>query len=70
MIKCHIKKSGIVLVRAKGTASELVPEVGEIILEIYRSIHKKSPEAAKQFRNRLIGLLLDPKSPVWEEETK
>ena len=70
MIKCHIKKGGIVRVKASGTAAELVPEVGMMIMEVFRAIHKKSPEAAKLFRNRLIGLLLDPKSPVWEEETK
>lgn len=70
MIKCHIKKGGIVRVKASGTAAELVPEVGMVILEIFRVIRKRSPEAAKLFRNRLIGLLLDPKSPVWEEETK
>lgn len=67
MIKCHIKKGGIVWVKASGTADELGPEVGMVIAEIFRGIRKSSPEAAKLFRNRLIGLLLDPKSPVWEE---
>lgn len=69
MIKCHIKTNGMVRVKASGTADDLVPEVGMAIMLIYRSIRKKSPEAAKKFRNRLIGLLLDPKSPVWQEET-
>ena len=68
MLKCHIKKSGRVQVKASGTASELVPAVGMVILEIFRAIHKKNPEAAKQFKNRLLGLLLDPKSPVWKED--
>lgn len=70
MIKCNIRTNGRVWVKATGTAAELVPEVGMVIMEIYRAIRKRSPEAAKEFRNRLIGLLLDPKSPVWEEETK
>ena len=68
MIRCHIKEGGIVFVKAKGFSDKLVPEVGMLILSIYRQIHAKNPEAAKQFRNRLLGLLLDPKSPVWETD--
>ena len=67
MLKCNIKTSGRVRVKASGTASELVPEVGLVIMEIFRAIHKKNPAAAKEFKNRLIGLLLDPASPVWKE---
>ena len=71
MIKCNIRKGtkGKVWVKANGTAADLVPEVGMVFMEIFRAIHKKNPEAAKLFKNRLIGLLLDPKSPVWKEET-
>ena len=67
MLKCNIRTSGRVWVKASGTASELVPEIGMVIKEVFRVIHKKNPAAAKEFKNRLIGLLLDPASPVWEE---
>lgn len=67
MLKCKIRTSGLVWVKASGTASELVPEIGMVIMEVFRSIHKKNPAAAKEFKNRLIGLLLDPASPVWKE---
>lgn len=67
MLKCNIKKGGIVWAKAKGTASDLVPEIGMVVQLVYRSIRKKSPEAAKEFKNRMIGLLLDPASPVWQE---
>lgn len=67
MIKCNIQKCGRSRVKASGTADDLVPEVGLVIMEIFRAMHKKNPEAAKQFKNRMIGLLLDPRSPVWGE---
>lgn len=67
VLKCNIKTGGRVWVKASGTADNLVPEVGMVILEIYRAISKKNPEEAKKFKNRLIGLLLDPDSPVWKE---
>lgn len=70
MIKCHIKRIGKSQVRASGTAEDLVPEVGMVILEIQRVLFKKNPATAKAFKNRLIGLLLDPKSPVWQEVTR
>ena len=68
MLKCNIKTGGRVWVKASGTADKLVPEVGMVIMEIFRAIRKKNPAAAKEFKNRLIGLLLDPKSPVWKED--
>ena len=67
MLKCNVKEGGIVWVKAKGTANNLVLEIGMVVQLVYRSIRKKSPEVAKEFKNRLIVLLLDPASPVWKE---
>lgn len=67
MLKCNIKTSGRFSVKASGTAGELVPQVGMVIMEIFRALHKKNPAAAKEFKNHLIGLLLDPETPVWKE---
>lgn len=71
MLKCNInsKGLGLVKVRARGTAEDLVPEVGMVVKMVHNNIHRESPEAAKVFKNRLIGLLLDPKSPVWNADS-
>lgn len=70
MLKCNINSKGLGLakVRAKGSADSLVPEAGMVVKMIHNNIHRENPEAAKTFKNRLIGLLLDPKSPVWDVE--
>lgn len=67
MLKCNVKTGGIVWVKANGTADKLVPETAVVIQAVYRGIKKKNPDLAKEFKNRLIGLLLDPESPVWQE---
>ena len=68
MLKCHIsRKKNHVRVKAKGTAQEMMVEAGTAIATVYRTIRKENPEAAEGFKNHLIGLLLDPKSPVWKE---
>lgn len=69
MIKCHVqrRRRSRVWVKASGSLDELVPEACVVIALVYSAIHKKNPEAAKEFRNRIIGLLLDPESPVWKE---
>lgn len=69
MIKCHInKQKDKVWTKSSGTAEEMMVEAALLIQLIYRGIRKKNPEAAKTFKNKLLGVLLDPRSPVWEEE--
>lgn len=67
MLKCNVRDSGSIYVKAKGAADKLVTETAVVVQAVYRGIHDKSPEAAKEFRNRLLGLLLDPESHVWQE---
>jgi hypothetical protein len=67
MIKCNIKRDGHVRVKASGTAHDLTVETSALIEDIYQSIHQQNPEAAKGYKNTLIGILLDPNSPVWKE---
>ena len=70
MIKCNIdKKTKRVRVKANGTAADFTVEIGCLIGDIYRNINNKAPDAAQGFKNALIGMLLDPASPVWKEET-
>ena len=69
MLKCNIKTNGKVWVKAGGTAQALMREVAMLIQQIYQVINKQNPEAAKGFKNNLIGILLDPDSPVWKEAT-
>lgn len=67
MLKCNVKKGGMVFVKAKGTVDNLVPETAVVVQAVYLGIRNKNPEEAKEFKNRMIGLLLDPASPVWQE---
>ncbi len=66
MLKCNIKREGHVRVKTSGTAQDLMVETSVLIHEIYHNINQMNPEAAKGYRRHLMGLLLDPKSPVWQ----
>lgn len=68
MLKCNInKEKKKVWVKANGTSRTLMLEVVCLIRDIYHHINAQAPDAAGQFRNDLLGMLLDPKSPVWKE---
>ena len=54
--------------KGKGTAHDLTVETASIIKALYRSFHVESPEAAEEYKLTIIGLLLDPDSPVWKGE--
>ena len=70
MLKCHIdKKKNKIWTKANGTAADLMVETAATIQAIYQNINKKNPEAAKGYKTHLLGLLLDPESPIWKEET-
>ena len=71
MLKCEIKKTGrgtVLKLSATGTAKEITVDTAALIGAVYQNINKKSPEAAEDFKHVLIGVLLDPDSPVWTEE--
>lgn len=68
MLKCRIKRGGTVWVSAKGTCYDLRTETLFLIQQVYRNIKDQNPEAAEQYRTSIIGCLLDPKSPVWNEQ--
>lgn len=68
MLKCKIKRSGTIRVKANGSVQDLLVETAAAIHEVHNGINKTSQEAAKEYKLRLIGLLLDPDSPVWKGE--
>lgn len=69
MLKCNINRAKKkVWVKGNGAAQDLMVETAALIQEVYHGISEKSPEAAKFYKEHLIGLLLDPKSPVWKED--
>ena len=69
MLKCKIdKKNGRVYVRTKGDLTTIAVEALALFKEIHRGIERQNPEAAKEFKNMVIGAMLDPRSPVWKEE--
>ena len=67
MLKCNIKKGATIRVKANGTAHDLTLETGMLIKQIYRNIMQQNPAAAEGYKIHLLGLLLDPQSPVWKE---
>ena len=67
MLKCNIKRSGTIRVKASGTPQDLMVETAAVINEVYNGINKTSQVAANEYKLKLIGLLLDPNSPVWKE---
>ena len=69
MIKCKIarKKKGRIKVKAYGTTKDLMVETAALINELFQNIHQQNPEEATVYKNHLLGLLLDPNSPVWKE---
>lgn len=68
MLKCHIDKDKKrVWVKGNGTPRTLMVEVTCLIGDIFRHINEQAPDAAQQFKNELLGMLLDPESPVWKE---
>ena len=68
MLKCKIKRNGIIKVEGTGSAQDLMAETAAVIKEVYASIKEKNPEAAAGYKSHLIVLLLDPNSPVWKCE--
>ena len=68
MIKCNIKRHGTIMVSAKGTVDEIIPETLLLIKQLYLFIKQKNPAAANQFQRTIIGVLLDQNSPVWQED--
>lgn len=68
MIKCKInKKKNFAKIKAGGSLNELIVESLAIIQGTYNSIAESNPEAAKEYKNTLIGVLLDPNSPIFKK---
>lgn len=70
MIKCNVNKEKMrhTWVKVDGTPKQLMTELCFLICQIYRAIKRHYPEAAQEFKNNLLFMLLDPRSPVWKEE--
>lgn len=70
MILCRIdnKKRKLNFIHANGNNTDLVTEICTLISMCFMNIRKQNPEAAKEFKVRLIAVLLDPTSPVWETD--
>lgn len=68
MIRCNISsKKAKIWVRGNGTAEEMMVETSVLIQQLFQNIHRQNPEAARGYKNHLLGMLLDPESPVWKE---
>lgn len=71
MIKAKIsREKDIVRATYRGTPHGLCLETATMISDIYRGLQEKNPEAAAEFKQTLLVVLLSPNSPVWEVETE
>ena len=69
MLKCHIDRAKKkVWVKAKGTPHDLMVETTCLIRDIFHHINQEVPDAAKEYKMKLLGMLLNPESPVWTED--
>ena len=69
MIKCNIgKKKWRSWVKTNGTGRDLINETAMLINAVYQGIRKEHPDAAEAFKEMLLAVLQDPRSPVWKEE--
>lgn len=69
MLKCKIDRAkGTVNVSTKGDLSAITVEVLALFKELHRGIAQQNPDAAREFKNTVIGAMLDPGSPLWKEE--
>lgn len=66
MIKCNIEKGKKIKIKAAGPLNEINTDICTLIKMTYSTINQECPEAATEFKNQLIGVLLDPDSPVWD----
>lgn len=71
MLKCNINKAKKkVHIKGEGTPHDLMVETACLIHDVFHHIHKEAPDAANEYKMKLIGMLLDPESPVWKEGTE
>ena len=71
MLKCKIdKKTGRIYVKTKGDLTTIAVEALVLLKRLHCGIERQNPEAAKEFKNVVIGTMLDPRSPVWKETEK
>lgn len=69
MLKCNINRNKKKQwTKGAGTPNDLMVETAALIGTVYKNIRKECPDAAKQYKMELIGLMLDPASPVWKGE--
>ena len=69
MLKCNINRERKhVRVKAEGVPATITTEVLTLIKVINQSIEQKNPDAARAFRNTVTAAMLDPTSPLWEED--
>lgn len=65
MLKCKIKKGHRIRTRIKGTAGDLATETAMLVNLTYFGIKKNNPDAAAEYRRKLLVCLLAPNSPTW-----
>ena len=68
MIEIVIGKFRGMKVRARGNAETVAKEIMAGTKVIYQNLNKQNAAAADEFKRLMIAGMIDPKSPVWEED--
>lgn len=66
MIKCKINRGKKLRFKTSGTGEDITKETAVLISIIYKGIHRNDPRVAEAYKNILLGILLDPDTPVWK----
>jgi len=53
---------------AQGTLIEIIADVGQVIAGVHVQLKRRNPAMARIYRSKLIQLLTDPDTPLWNED--
>ena len=62
-VDCNGKK---MVVAASGDLKEITANIAHVISDLYSHIYIHDPGAAEAFRVAMVGIITDPRSPVWD----
>ena len=59
---------GGVTIVAQGSIIEIMADVGQVIGGVHMQLKRSDPVLARIYRHKLIRLLTDPETPLWNDD--
>ena len=53
---------------AQGTLIEVIADVGQVIAGVHIQLKRTEPAMARIYRRKMVELLTDPDTPLWNED--